>query len=144
MANKRRCGGCKDYFRPQEMYKSSGVQAFCTVDCMTSKQPKRKKKSKDIPKAVRDEVFKRFKHKCAYCGRSHGLLAPHHIKYRSEGVDHSLGNLVLLCQEHHAMVHADKKKWQPILMDYIFRIEQRERVSLPVLELEWKKENEEL
>jgi len=140
MANKRRCSTCKDYFHPSDMYKSLGVQAFCTVDCMNKKRPKAKRRD-DIPPTTRHEVKLRFNHMCAYCGRSHSCLHIHHIKYRSEGVDHSLGNLVLLCDAHHDMVHSNKRKWQPMLMEFIERLEGGLRPSLALMEKEWEDEN---
>lgn len=45
----------------------------------------------------------------------------HHVHYRSEGVDHSPHNLVALCVEcHNPIVHANKRKWQPICLAYIW------------------------
>lgn len=45
----------------------------------------------------------------------------HHVHYRSEGVDHSPHNLVALCVKcHNPIVHANKRKWQPICLAYIW------------------------
>lgn len=136
---KRRCGGCKEYYYPSDMYKSYGVQAFCSAECMRKKRPTASIRD-DIPSSTRSEVHARFKKMCAYCGRSNKRLHIHHIKYRSEGVDHSLNNLVLLCETHHDMVHSNKRKWQPMLQDFIRRIENGLRPSLAMMEKDWDKD----
>jgi 5-methylcytosine-specific restriction endonuclease McrA len=87
-----------------------------------NKIPQPGRKTSKVPGGTRNKVFERFKHMCAYCGRSGTSLQVHHIKYRSEGVDHSFDNLILLCQEHHEMVHSDKKKWQPLLKEFISEV----------------------
>ena len=142
MATKRRCAGCKEYFFPADMHYVGSVQAFCSSDCQYEKRPKFKRKTQDIPVKTRELVFARFKNMCAYCGRCTNDLAPHHIKYRSEGVDHSLNNLVLLCGEHHDMVHSNKNKWQPMLKEYIALVDARERPSLALMEKDWEREHE--
>jgi len=125
---KRKCSNCKEYFQPEEMYRPTGVQAFCSKECLNKKRyrpgfsPKRK-----IPKSVRKAVFDRDRHICAYCGRSQSrgvdtFLQAHHILYRSEGGQHTADNLVTLCQSCHSMVHSNKKKWQRILLTYVDRM----------------------
>lgn len=117
--SKRRCSGCREYFTPEQMLKGTGLQAFCSQACMLKKQRTKKKTKSNVPGTTRQKVFERFRHMCAYCGRSGRGLHVHHIKYRSEGVDHSLDNLILLCQEHHDLVHSNKKFWQPLLREYV-------------------------
>ncbi len=56
--------------------------------------------------------------RCRFCGNVQDRHL-HHIKYRSEGHDHSEFNLIWLCEKHHRLVHTDKGLWQPILMAYI-------------------------
>lgn len=60
----------------------------------------------------------RDRHRCRFCGRP-DALHDHHIHYRSEGVDHSPDNLILLCHDHHDLVHTDKGRWQPVCLAYI-------------------------
>jgi 5-methylcytosine-specific restriction endonuclease McrA len=73
----------------------------------------------------RKEVFLRAEGKCESCGMEVGRLAKasasgmkfiepllrgahvHHIKKISEGGDHSLANLQLLCESCHALKHPD-------------------------------------
>ena len=48
-----------------------------------------------------------------------GWLELHHILYRSERKDliNNIDNCIMLCMKHHKLVHSNKKKWQPILLD---------------------------
>lgn len=146
---KRKCGTCSEYFRPEDMHHSSGIQAFCSVECLKEKTRTRKIRSgikskvkTPVPGSTRRRVFERYRHMCAYCGRSGRGLQIHHIKYRSEGVDHSLNNLVLLCHDHHRMVHSDKRKWQPLLKSLSARLDAGEmpRPSLALMEKDWEKD----
>lgn len=50
-------------------------------------------------------VRERDGHRCRVCGSTHELHV-HHIRYRSQGVDHSPSNLVTLCRVCHEKVHA--------------------------------------
>lgn len=43
--------------------------------------------------------------RCRVCGSGQGVEV-HHIRFRSQGVDHSTANLVCLCAQCHARVHA--------------------------------------
>jgi predicted HNH restriction endonuclease len=43
----------------------------------------------------------------------------HHIRYGACGRITYLGNVIPLCSEHHRLVHTNKKKYQPILIDMI-------------------------
>jgi 5-methylcytosine-specific restriction endonuclease McrA len=126
------------------MFRITDVQAFCSKKCMNGARLKKKKKSNSkVSGSTRRMVFDRFKHMCAYCGRSGRFLQIHHIKYRSEGVDHSLDNLILLCEDHHMMVHSNKRKWQPMLKQYVSDISKgdiRGYGTLPLVEIEWDKE----
>ena len=78
-------------------------------------------------KERRKEVFLRAEGRCESCGKEVGKLAEtsgsgmqfiepqlkgahvHHIQKLSEGGDHSLSNLQLLCESCHALKHPDKQ-----------------------------------
>ena len=53
---------------------------------------------------------------CQICG-STSFLHRHHIRYGACGRKTYLGNIIVLCEECHRIVHSNKKKWQPILID---------------------------
>lgn len=53
---------------------------------------------------------------CQICG-STSFLHRHHIRYGACGRKTYLGNIIVLCEECHRVVHSNKKKWQPILID---------------------------
>lgn len=69
----------------------------------------------DVPDHTRKQVYERDGYRCRWCGRTNGSFAIHHIVYRSAGVDHSPGNLILLCEPHHRLVHTDKGTYPPLL-----------------------------
>lgn len=46
----------------------------------------------------------------------------HHIDYRSQGGSHDAHNLIVLCVEHHDLVHSDKSVWQPVCRAYIWLV----------------------
>ena len=52
---------------------------------------------------------------CQLCG-STNWLEIHHIVYRSEGGSNDERNLIRLCKYHHQMVHSNKRRWQPYLI----------------------------
>lgn len=67
------------------------------------------------------EVYKRslelFEHKCAICKNPN--CACHHIRYGACGRHTYMGNIIPLCKKHHDLVHTNKKKYQPILIEII-------------------------
>jgi alpha-D-ribose 1-methylphosphonate 5-phosphate C-P lyase len=67
------------------------------------------------------EVYKKtlelFDGVCAICGSNQ--VALHHIRYGSCGRKTYIGNVIPLCERHHRLVHSNKKKYQPILIEMI-------------------------
>lgn len=119
-----------------------GVTAFCSDECIRSKRYVRKPKKNKMPKAVRAKVVDREMRLCARCGRGQhrtrgragDFLHVHHIKYRSEGGDHTPENLIALCGECHDVVHSNKRIWQPVLLEYTrLSGESSRRPSVPVI-----------
>lgn len=77
------------------------------------------KKRVTVSRKTYDEVYKRDNGICRMCGKSNIEL--HHIKYRSEAkhlIDEP-SNCIMLCADHHKLVHSNKKKYQPILLEII-------------------------
>ena len=52
-----------------------------------------------IPEETRQAVWDRCKGRCEVCGKK--AIDPHHIKYRSQGGDNDINNLIALCRECH-------------------------------------------
>jgi 5-methylcytosine-specific restriction endonuclease McrA len=75
-----------------------------------------------VPAATRARVLERDGHRCRFCGTRAGLHL-HHIHLRSHGVDHQPHNLITLCSEHHDLVHTDTRRWQPVLLAYVWLAE---------------------
>ena len=50
-----------------------------------------------------------------------GKIELHHVRYRSERKDliNEPNNCVCLCTFHHKLVHSNKKKYQPILLEIL-------------------------
>lgn len=77
------------------------------------------KKRVCVSKKTYDEVYERDNGCCRFCGKLNIEL--HHIYYRSERKDliDEPSNCVMLCNACHKLVHSNKKKYQPILLDKI-------------------------
>jgi hypothetical protein len=59
-----------------------------------------------IPKATRDFVWARDQGRCRVPGcRATRHLTFHHLRFLSEGGDHDPGNLILICDGHHKVLH---------------------------------------
>lgn len=53
---------------------------------------------------------------CQLCGSTYELNR-HHIRYGSCGRKTYFGNVIVLCSNCHRLVHSNKKKYQPILIE---------------------------
>ncbi|WP_029516262.1 HNH endonuclease [Paenibacillus polymyxa] len=56
---------------------------------------------------------------CLLSGRPGPGLHLHRIIYGSQGGKYEVDNCVLLSYDMHALVHSNKRVWQPILLDHI-------------------------
>lgn len=69
------------------------------------------------------EVYKKtlelFNGCCAICGSPY--VQCHHIRYGACGRKTYMGNIIPLCKTHHDLVHTNKKKFQPKLIEIINR-----------------------
>ncbi len=54
---------------------------------------------------------------CALCGSN--KIAMHHIRYGACGRKTYMGNIIPLCKTHHDLVHSNKKKYQPMLIEIV-------------------------
>lgn len=52
---------------------------------------------------------------CQLCG-STSYLHRHHIRYGACGRKTYFGNIIVLCDKCHRLVHSSKKKYQPLLI----------------------------
>ncbi|NEN25357.1 HNH endonuclease [Cryomorpha ignava] len=66
----------------------------------------KKKKSRYIPKKISQAVNQKHHFECAWCGVQ--LTERHHINEFSEGGEHSIENLILLCPICHTKTHNGK------------------------------------
>lgn len=76
-------------------------------------------------KVQEKETYKKtlelFNNCCAICGNNQVQL--HHVRYGGlyGGRKTYMGNIIPLCKKHHDMVHKNKKKYMPILIDIVNR-----------------------
>lgn len=137
MANSSvRCNVCRNYFKTEDMFRTGlgGFGGVCSEECFEAYLEKyrtkrvRRKAHREmkydqqpgrIPGSVRDHVRRRDNEKCQWCGTD-AELQIHHVRYRSEGGPDNKRNLILLCAEHHTMAHSNKKKYQPILLLWLY------------------------
>jgi len=56
---------------------------------------------------------------CAFCGNPN--IAMHHIRYGGlyGGRKTYMGNVIPLCERHHRLVHTNKDKYMPMLIEMI-------------------------
>lgn len=57
---------------------------------------------------------------CMLCGSTYWLQI-HHIYYRSQGGLTIKKNLIRLCDKCHKLVHSNKKKYQPMLLEIQYK-----------------------
>lgn len=130
---KVRCLACREYVEKDEAHSRNGLSFVCSPECESELRfrPKKGNKSssnkaradgpnRDIPQATRKKVFQRDANRCQWCGTNRWLQI-HHIIYRSQGGGHDEINLIVLCNDHHAMAHSDKGRYMPLLLGLIWR-----------------------
>ena len=72
---------------------------------------RRKTKAPDVrslatlPKRTMHKILKRMKACCAICGWQHATCDVHHIVPKSKGGSHSDDNLIVVCPNHHRIIH---------------------------------------
>src|SRR5688500_8798468 len=125
MANSRgKCAGGKDYF-PRTQMVSVGLSNVCGLECkrkvldrhnqhVTKKNIRQTKKKPRLSGALRTIIRKRDSGVCRFCRLVGYRMEVHNIEYRSQGRRDTQANLILLCDEHHRLMHSNKKKWQPL------------------------------
>ena len=75
-----------------------------------------------VKKDIYEQVYERDKGRCRLLDKNcNGGLELHHIVYRSENKNliNEPTNCIMLCMEHHKLVHSNKHYWQPILKEMI-------------------------
>ena len=75
-------------------------------------------------KEVYEKTIELYNGQCAICGNTNIHL--HHIRYGACGRKTYMGNVIPLCKMHHDLVHTNKKKYQPILIEMIDKKFQKE------------------
>lgn len=127
MTVQARCTACRGYFPRDTFFYHQQMTRICTELCFNEwtesrrrkasarRKPRRPTIAPKIPIDVRMAVHERDK-TCRMCGGSSRGLHCHHVIYRSQGGPDTEENLVLLCAEHHELVHSDKRVYQPLLL----------------------------
>lgn len=70
-------------------------------------------------KEVYQKTFELFEGCCVFCGNPY--IHMHHIRYGGlyGGRKTYMGNVIPLCEPHHRLVHTDKNKYMPKLIEII-------------------------
>lgn len=102
----------------QECVNKEYKNAQYNVKTVQKKKAHHTKKRITVSKEVYNAVIQRDKYCCRLCGSTNWIQC-HHILYRSEKKDliNDINNCIMLCENCHRIVHSNKKKWQPILLD---------------------------
>lgn len=76
-----------------------------------------------VTKQTYDTVFARDSGRCVLCGDDRiENLHLHHIKTRShKALINEPDNCIMLCSQHHRVVHQDMSYWEPILQGIVER-----------------------
>lgn len=123
-----RCSSCRNYVPRDEVYYESRVSRICSEDCLRELHERNRLRTRERAKAkakakpkdtrlnadLRRCVRTRDGNVCRWCGQRGEQI--HHVLYRSQGGPDHAGNLILLCGEHHAQAHSNKRHWQPTLL----------------------------
>ena len=73
-----------------------------------------------------DMLKRLYAYRCQICGQNvgeeHGvnIAEAHHIKYFSKSIDNSSDNLLILCPNHHSLIHALNPKFDYDELQYIY------------------------
>lgn len=99
-------------------YSAKGTVKSTVRYCKSAKMKNKSNKRITVLKEVYNIVIERDKYCCRLCG-STNLIQLHHILYRSQRKDliNDINNCIMLCDNCHRLVHNNKKKWQPILLE---------------------------
>ena len=78
------------------------------------------KKKITVTQDTYNKVMQRDNYRCRLCGTSLNLQL-HHVIYKSEDKSkiNDINNCIMLCVEHHVLVHSNKKYWQPKLLELV-------------------------
>ena len=65
------------------------------------------------------ETMELFDYKCAICKNPNAAM--HHIRFGGlyGGRKTYMGNVIPLCEKHHRLVHTNKNKYMPILIELV-------------------------
>lgn len=73
-----------------------------------------------------DMLKRLYAYRCQICGKKVGeeyganIVEAHHIKYFSKSVDNSSNNILILCPNHHSLVHALNPEFDYDELQYIY------------------------
>lgn len=122
----------------------SSLDKFCSMPCARTDQKNSEVSRSDNPQLyARRRVLTNSKKRDAYACLAFGTIPhecvsgrhSHHIIYLSEGGPDRLWNLITVCKNAHAAIHADKK-WQGVCLqlvngdDWYWKIRQLEEPDL--------------
>lgn len=77
-----------------------------------------------------------YKYRCQICGINVGeeygenLAEAHHIQYFTKSMDNSSNNLLILCPNHHALIHKSNPRFDYENLQYIFENGRVDRLKL--------------
>ena len=87
--------------------------------CKFAKPQTKKKKKETVTDRTYYKVWNLCNGTCQLCGTRQSLEL-HHIRGRGKGLTNNYRNCVMLCTNcHHNIVHANLKKYRPILLKLV-------------------------
>lgn len=102
-------------------FKFSKGKGIAKVEKELKTKPRANKGNKrvTVDKQVYEQVKEICKGHCQFGNCLKRNIELHHIVYRSESKDliNDISNCIMLCQEHHLLVHKNKHKYQKIMKE---------------------------
>lgn len=81
---------------------------------------------KILDRSINDKLKSLYHHKCQICGQStfndHGvdISEAHHIDYFSVSFNNNASNIIVLCPNHHRLIHKTKAKYNCKLKQFLY------------------------
>lgn len=87
-------------------------------------------------KSIGDHLKQRYNYQCQLCGRrvfdayDSNLIHCHHIRPFAESMDNDVGNLMLVCPNHHYVIHEKHPDFNFRKLEYLYPNGYREKVKV--------------
>jgi len=95
-------------------------------------------KIRKLDRTISDHLKALYKYKCQICGEDHGikynihLTEAHHIEPFSQSVNNNASNIMIICPNHHEIIHSAPPFFDRSTLTFIYPNGLRERLILNI------------